>query len=466
MLVADRRAAGDRRLERHDGADADLGQRLLPGGLMVDAATQTCRRRRSRADRPGRRTRCARWSSAAGPGGSSPRCAPRWSCSSCSRWPPCPARWCRSTASTPSRVAQLRRQHPHLAPWYDRLSCSTSSPRPGSPRSTCCCSSRWSGCVVPRSRLHWRGPAQPAAGRAAQPGPAAGARRRGRRARRAPVLDAAVPRAAAAPLPRRRRADGARSAPRRASCARPATCSSTSRSVGAARRCGHRKPVRLQGTVLVVEGDGFSNSRARSTTPFAAGARFADEPLPPFTFDARRADRALPALGRPARGTARLPGHLSYTSDPGLQPRSYDLQVNHPLVIDGTKVFLIGNGYAPVFTVRDSSGQVVFSGPVPFLPRDGNITSIGVVKASGAQPKQLGFEGLFLPTAAIDPSSAASRPIPACTARALLLTPTSATSASTAGRRSRSTGSTRHGLTQVRTRRQPAGRGARPRRDR
>jgi cytochrome c biogenesis protein len=41
---------------------------------------------------------------------------------------------------------------------------------------------------------------------------------------------------------------------------------------------------------------------------------------------------------------------------------------------------------------------------VPFLPRDANNTSVGVVKASGARPQQLGFEGLFLPTATIDPT--------------------------------------------------------------
>jgi cytochrome c biogenesis protein len=78
--------------------------------------------------------------------------------------------------------------------------------------------------------------------------------------------------------------------------------------------------------------------------------------------------------------------------------------VNHPLVVGDAKVFLIGNGYAPLFTVRDATGAVVFSGPVPFLPRDANNTSTGVVKVPGAQPEQLGFEGLFLPTAVLDPS--------------------------------------------------------------
>jgi cytochrome c biogenesis protein len=38
---------------------------------------------------------------------------------------------------------------------------------------------------------------------------------------------------------------------------------------------------------------------------------------------------------------------------------------------------------------------------VPFLGRDGNQTSLGVVKVTGTSP-QLGFDGFFLPTAVID----------------------------------------------------------------
>ena len=94
---------------------------------------------------------------------------------------------------------------------------------------------------------------------------------------------------------------------------------------------------------------------------------------------------------------------VTYTADPDSPERRGLLRVNHPLTIDGTKVFLLGNGYAPVFTVRDASGAVVFSGPVPFLPRDGNMASTGVVKVPSAEPEQLGFEGLFLPTAVLDP---------------------------------------------------------------
>ena len=72
----------------------------------------------------------------------------------------------------------LRATHPDLGArgWTGSAS-STCTPRPGSPRSTCCCSSRWSaascrGCATtPRA-------ARRAAGRAGAAGPAAAARRR------------------------------------------------------------------------------------------------------------------------------------------------------------------------------------------------------------------------------------------------------------------------------------------------
>ena len=78
------------------------------------------------------------------------------------------------------------------------------------------------------------------------------------------------------------------------------------------------------------------------------------------------------------------------------------IEVNHPLVVDGTQVHLIGHGYAPVVTVTDAQGNTAYSGPVVFLPQDGNFTSLGVIKAPDARPNYLGFEGFFLPTAIVD----------------------------------------------------------------
>jgi cytochrome c biogenesis protein len=80
--------------------------------------------------------------------------------------------------------------------------------------------------------------------------------------------------------------------------------------------------------------------------------------------------------------------------------RGYQLRVNHPLTIDGVRVFLIGHGYAPVFRVTDGTGRVVFDGPVPFIAvEQAGLTSEGVIKVPDAHPQQLGFAGVFLPTA-------------------------------------------------------------------
>ena len=37
--------------------------------------------------------------------------------------------------------------------------------------------------------------------------------------------------------------------------------------------------------------------------------------------------------------------------------------ISHPLEIDGSRVHLIGHGYAPRFTVRDGNGDVAYTGP-------------------------------------------------------------------------------------------------------
>jgi cytochrome c biogenesis protein len=73
------------------------------------------------------------------------------------------------------------------------------------------------------------------------------------------------------------------------------------------------------------------------------------------------------------------------------------LKVNKPLTFANTRVYLQANGYSPVVTVRDSQGDVAFQGPVPFLPQDGNLRSIGAIKVPDADP-QIGFVASFVPT--------------------------------------------------------------------
>jgi cytochrome c biogenesis protein len=73
------------------------------------------------------------------------------------------------------------------------------------------------------------------------------------------------------------------------------------------------------------------------------------------------------------------------------------IKVNSPMTIGSTRIYLQANGYSPVVTVRDSKGDVAFQGPVPFLPQDLNLRSIGAIKVPDADP-QIGFVGSFVPT--------------------------------------------------------------------
>ena len=73
------------------------------------------------------------------------------------------------------------------------------------------------------------------------------------------------------------------------------------------------------------------------------------------------------------------------------------IKVNSPLAVGSTNIYLQANGYSPVVTVRDSKGNVAMQGPVPFLPQDGNLRSIGAIKVPDADP-QIGFVGSFVPT--------------------------------------------------------------------
>ena len=107
------------------------------------------------------------------------------------------------------------------------------------------------------------------------------------------------------------------------------------------------------------------------------------------------------------RGAARLfRAEVEVSNGPGQAPHTEVLEVNKPLNIDGVSVHLIGHGYAPKVTVKDAAGNVAFSGPVVFLPQDGQFTSAGAIKAPDARPERLAFEGFFLPTAVTGKSGA------------------------------------------------------------
>jgi cytochrome c biogenesis protein len=150
---------------------------------------------------------------------------------------------------------------------------------------------------------------------------------------------------------------------------------------------------------LLVTGTSFSNT-ITALDEFHPGRFVSPGDLQPFTvaldhFSASYVTSG-PLLGQPAAFNAAV----RYSAAPGGPARPYLLSVNHPLVVDGVRVFLIGHGYAPDFRVTDGTGHVVFDGAVPFIPVEtSGLTSEGAIKVPDADPQQLGFIGVFLPTA-------------------------------------------------------------------
>ncbi|MFF4549790.1 cytochrome c biogenesis protein ResB [Streptomyces sp. NPDC001435] len=157
------------------------------------------------------------------------------------------------------------------------------------------------------------------------------------------------------------------------------------------------------GTKLVVEGNGFANSIIQYDD-FKSGSLFTTDDLVPFSFDLKDF-RATYELTGPNRGTPRtFQAGITYTDGAYGKQKSTTIKVNEPLKIGDSKVYLVSHGYAPVITVRDGKGTVVYRDAVPLLPLDGNVTSNGVVKVMDGYKdakgtgEQLGIQAFFLPT--------------------------------------------------------------------
>lgn len=152
------------------------------------------------------------------------------------------------------------------------------------------------------------------------------------------------------------------------------------------------------GQRILVEGESFVNTLV-SYDSFRPGTAFNEDTLDPFavTLDNFKVEfdrESSTHFGQPINFDATV----DVTESDGATRRE-QLRVNHPLRIGATDVYLVGNGYAPIITVRDGEGNVAFQGPVVSVPQDGVYTSLIVLKVPDAQPDQLGFTGFLLPTA-------------------------------------------------------------------
>lgn len=155
-----------------------------------------------------------------------------------------------------------------------------------------------------------------------------------------------------------------------------------------------------RGNMLLVEDQAFANTLT-SYDAFYPGHWTDTDDLEPFTISLEDFEASFIDDGS-LRGQAEsYVADLSYTESPGAPEQHHQLEVNHPLSVDGVQVYLLGHGYAPEFEVRDGEGNLVFDQAVPFLHRDtATYTSDGVVKVPDTGTGEgLGFVGVFLPSA-------------------------------------------------------------------
>ncbi|HWU21467.1 MAG TPA: cytochrome c biogenesis protein ResB [Nocardioides sp.] len=154
----------------------------------------------------------------------------------------------------------------------------------------------------------------------------------------------------------------------------------------------------FEGGVVIVEGSSFSNNLTQYDD-FNPGSLFRTSQLNPFCFKVDDYTDQWLTSGSRAGMAVKFKADVDYQEQCGKSAdKKFDLEVNHPLDIGSTEVFLIGHGYAPVITVRNGKGQVIASGPQVFLPQDSTFLSYGVVKPSITKPVQIGLEGVFYPT--------------------------------------------------------------------
>ena len=323
------------------------------------------------------------------------------------------------------RVADYLAQHPSSGPWLDRFSFFDVYSSPWFASIYLLLFISLVGCVLPRSRLHWDA-------MRAEPPPAPN------RLERLPAHATAVVEArpedvllAARRVLRAKRF--------RVRTHRDAEAGTVSAERGYLRETGnlifHLALLAVivavaighlfgwRGDVIVPVGQRFSSTISAYDT-IDPGPWVNLERLAPFEVAVDRLDvtfeeRAGGAqFGAPRDFTA----FTTTRQAPGAPEQKQVLKVNQPLSLGGASVFLLGNGYAPVITVRDRQGRVLYNEATPFLPQDNNYRSVGAVKVTGASPKQLGFAGLFLPSAVIDKNLGPTSYFPDLKAPALALT--------------------------------------------
>jgi cytochrome c biogenesis protein len=151
-----------------------------------------------------------------------------------------------------------------------------------------------------------------------------------------------------------------------------------------------------QSNYLITEGSGFVNGvLPDSTRPGRLAQAGAISP-PKFSIDLNRFTATYLSTGEPSQFRAEVT-YAPTVNAPGLKRT---ITVNHPLRVQGDRVYLIGHGFAPEITVHMPDGTTR-QDIAAFLPTDPTtLLSEGAFKENGKQfaKQDVGIEGFFAPT--------------------------------------------------------------------
>lgn len=148
-----------------------------------------------------------------------------------------------------------------------------------------------------------------------------------------------------------------------------------------------------EGSVVIQQGQGFCNTPV-SLDSLQTGRLASGASLAPFCVD--KLDRFSATYTSQGEATS-FAADVTYSLGANGTARHDVITVNHPLRIEGDRVYLTGHGFAPRITVRMPDGTSRTT-TTSFLPQDATLTSDGAVKLQGSgSGHDIGITGLFAP---------------------------------------------------------------------
>jgi len=153
-----------------------------------------------------------------------------------------------------------------------------------------------------------------------------------------------------------------------------------------------------EGQRIVVEGDGFCNAVIQYDS-WRPGRLAAQGDVSPAPFCVQTLDRFSATYTADGRATD-FTADITYKDNVDAPPKKGRITVNHPLRLEGDRLYLLGHGYAPTVTVTMPDGSVRTK-TMPVLPTEATtLLSEGAFSFDGPQgaKQDVGLSVLFAPT--------------------------------------------------------------------